>query len=309
MSPGQRVATEVDGRRLSLSNLDKVLYPETGFTKAEVISYYLAVAEVLLPHLRDRPVTFVRFPDGVGGTSFFEKRLPQGAPEWIRTVEVPRSARGAQGRPIRAPAVDDRAALVWAANLAAIELHVPLWRSVAPGEFGPFDQMVFDLDPGEPATIVECCTVAGWLHDALRAHGCADLLAKTSGSKGLQLYVPLDPPRPWEQVRDVSRALAVELERAHPDLVVSNMRKDRRVAKVLIDWSQNTPVKTTVAAYSLRARSAPTVSTPVTLEEVAACARSADAGALRFEAPDVVRRVADVGDLFSVPTPHRATGP
>ena len=195
----------------------------------------------------------------------------------------------------------DLATLVWAANLAALELHVPLWRSLVPGEFGPFDQMVFDLDPGPPATAVECCQVALWLVEMLTEAGYGTVLAKTSGSKGLQLYVPLDPPRPWERVREEAKATAQEAERAHPDLVLSNMRRDLRAGKVLIDWSQNVPVKTTVAAYSLRARPQPTVSTPLTLEEVAACARSGNADSVRFLAADVLERVARLGDLFAVP--------
>jgi bifunctional non-homologous end joining protein LigD len=298
VSPDE-VVTEVEGHRLTLSNLGKVLYPEAGFTKGEVVDYYVRVAPVLLGHLADRPVTFVRFPDGVDGPSFFAKHLPKGAPEWVRSIEVPSSARSNDGQLIVFPAIDDLASLVWAANLAALELHVPLWRSERPGEFGPFDQMVFDLDPGPPATVVECCRVAGWLVEALGAEGHAKVLAKTSGSKGLQLYVPLDPPRPWETVRDDAKEMARAVERAHGDLVVSNMRRDLRVGKVLIDWSQNVPAKTTVAAYSLRARPYPTVSTPVTLDEVADCAKTADPDRLRFLAADVLERVDRLGDLFA----------
>jgi bifunctional non-homologous end joining protein LigD len=302
VSPEQRTITEVEGRRLTLSNLDKVLYPEARFTKAEVISYYVHVAPALLPHLAGRPITFTRFPDGVTGESFFEKNLPKGAPEWVRTIEVPRSSREGAAT-IRFPAIADLPSLVWAANLAAIELHAPLWRSVEPGHFGRFDQMVFDLDPGLPATIVECSQVALWVLEDLSAASHATVLAKTSGSKGLQLYVPLDPPRPWEDVRDEARRIAQSLERSHRDLVLSNMRRDLRPGKVLIDWSQNHPAKTTVAVYSLRGRPSPTVSTPVTFDEVAACARSGDADSLSFLAGDVLRRVERLGDLFGPDRP------
>jgi bifunctional non-homologous end joining protein LigD len=297
--------TEVEGRRLTLTNLDKVLYPEAGFTKADVISYYVHVAPVLLPHLTGRPITFVRYPDGVGGESFFEKRVPRGAPEWVRSIEVPRSSRAGDTAMIRFPAIADLPSLVWAANLAALELHVPLWRSARSGAFGPFDQMVFDLDPGAPATIVDCCAVARMVLDVLPEFGHGSVLAKTSGSKGLQLYVPLEPPRPGDDVREEARRIAHAVERGHGDAVVSNMRKELRPGKVLIDWSQNVPAKTTVAAYSLRARAAPTVSTPVTLEEVDACARSGDPRSLRFVALDVLDRVARLGDLFAAP----AVGP
>jgi len=306
--------TEVDGLRLTVSNLDKVLYPVAGFTKADVISYYLGVAPVMLPHLTDRPVTFTRFPDGVDGPSFFEKHVKKGAPPWLRTIRVPRNSRDAASI-IEYPAVGDRASLVWAANLAAIELHVPMWRCRVDGEFGPFDTLVFDLDPGAPATIVECCRVGWWLREELDALGFDVVCPKTSGAKGLQLYVPLDPPRPGAEVRHLAHDVARRLERAHPEAVVSNMRRDRRVGKVLIDWSQNHPVKTTIAPYSLRAQPRPTVSTPVTWDEVTDCERTGDAIRLRFEADDVLARIGAHGDLFSpllgvgsppVPPPDRA---
>jgi bifunctional non-homologous end joining protein LigD len=319
VGPEQRTLTEVDGHRLTLSNLDKVLYPAVGFTKAEVISYYLHIAPVMLPHLAGRPVTFTRYPDGVDAKSFFEKHVKKGAPEWVRTIRVPRRQRadGAAGGDhdeIEYPAIADLASLVWAANLAAIELHVPMWRSTVDGAFGAFDTMVFDLDPGAPATIVECCEVAGWLRDALAESGFDVVCPKTSGSKGLQLYVPLDPPRPGDEVRHLARELARTMERAHPGAAVSNMRRDLRVGKVLIDWSQNHPVKTTIAPYSLRAQPRPTVSTPVTWDEVAECAGSGAGERLRFEAADVLARVGAAGDLFAPvltpgvasPAPRRA---
>lgn len=298
MSPETQTVTEVEGRRLTLTNLDKVLYPDTGFTKADVIDYYVRVAPVLLPHLAGRPVTFVRYPDGVDGGSFFEKRVPRGAPGWVRAIDVPHSSHSDQP-PIHAPAIADLPSLVWAANLAALELHVPLWRSRRPGEYGRFDEMVFDLDPGPPATIVECCVVAGVLVDVLASRGLSTVRPKTSGKKGLQLYAALDPARPWESVRDEAMAIAHAAERDHRDLVVAKMRKDLRPGKVFIDWSQNVPAKTTVAAYSLRALARPSVSTPVRLEEVAACAAGGDPGVLRFGPAEVLARVEQLGDLFA----------
>jgi bifunctional non-homologous end joining protein LigD len=316
VSPENRTITEVDGRRLSLSNLEKVLYPAAGFTKAEVISYYLHIAPVLLPHLAGRPVTFTRYPDGVDAPSFFEKHVKKGAPEWVRTIRVPRRQRpvhdhaeavaDAPADTIEYPAIDDVASLVWAANLAAIELHVPMWRSRTDGAFGPFDTMVFDLDPGAPAGMVECCRVAQWLRHELQEAGFDVVCPKTSGSKGLQLYVPFDPPRQGDDVRHLAHELARTMEKAHPDAVVSNMRRDLRAGKVLIDWSQNHPVKTTIAPYSLRAQQRPTVSTPVTWDEVAGCEHAADPLRLRFEAADVLARVQDDGDLFA---PLAGAGP
>lgn len=298
MSPETRTVTEVEGRRLTLTNLDKLLYPEAGFTKADVIDYYVRIAPVLLPHLARRPVTFVRYPDGVDGGSFFEKRVPRGAPGWVGVIDVPQSSRSDKP-PIHAPAIADLASLVWAANLAALELHVPLWRSRRPGEYGRFDEMVFDLDPGPPATIVECCVVAGILVDVLASRGLSTVRPKTSGKKGLQLYAALEPARTWESVREEAMAIAHSAERDHRDLVVAKMRKDLRPGKVFIDWSQNVPAKTTVAVYSLRALARPSVSTPVTLEEVAACAAGGDPVALRFGPSEVLARVDQLGDLFA----------
>ncbi|MGH9100815.1 MAG: non-homologous end-joining DNA ligase [Acidimicrobiales bacterium] len=298
MSPETQVVTEVDGRRVVLTHLDKNLFPETGFTKADVIDYYVRIAPVLLPHLAGRPVTFVRYPDGVDAGSFFEKRVPKGAPDWIRTIDIPRSGR-AKEPAIRAPAIGDLASLVWAANLAALELHVPLWRSRRPGEYGRFDQLVLDLDPGLPATVVECCAVARILVEVLAARGLRNVRPKTSGKKGLQLYVALRPARSPERVRAEAMEIAHAVEREHGDLVVAKMRKDLRPGKVFIDWSQNAPAKTTVAAYSLRALEHPSVSTPVTLEEVAACAAGGDPEALRFGPEEVLARVERLGDLFA----------
>jgi bifunctional non-homologous end joining protein LigD len=296
VSPDDSVRTTVDGRELTVSNLDKVLYPSTGFTKGQVIEYYARVAEVMLPHLRDRPLTMKRYPDGVDNSSFFEKHIPGHAPSWVGRIAVPSASDG--------PAVDyaticDRPGLVWAANLAALEYHVPLWhagrRRVLPG---PPDHMVFDLDPGQGSSIVECCRVARWVAEQL-AEGAAGCRVKTSGSKGLQVYLPLSGRPTWDKVRDRARGVAVQLERDHADLVVSTMRKALRPGKVLIDWSQNHPAKTTVAAYSLRGRSEPTVSTPVTWDEVDHCARSGEAADLRFTSDQVLTRVEARGDLFA----------
>lgn len=295
---GRRQQATVGGHRLTLSNLDKVLYPGSGTTKAAVLSYYARIAPVMLPHLRDRPVTLRRFPDGATGPSFFEKNAPRGRPDWLPTAPVPR--RAGKGEPdINYVLLCDEAGLVWAANMAALELHVPMWRA-APGArtYGPADLMVFDLDPGEPADMVECCRVACWLRQALAEEGY-DAYPKTSGSKGLQVYVPLRPAIPGATSRDLAHRFARAAERALPGEVVANMRKDLRMGKVLVDWSQNHPAKTTVAAYSLRARPRPTVSTPVHWDEVEACERSGDADRLVFEQDEVLQRVASTGDLFA----------
>ena len=296
MSPDGSQRTEIDGRELSVSNLDKVLYPEVGFTKGQVIHYYAQVAGVMLPHIGDRPLTMKRYPNGVEDKYFFEKHRPGHAPSWVRSVDVPSSS---DGLPIDYPVIDHRPSLVWAANLAAIEFHVPLWHIGRRRELPSRpDHMVFDLDPGERTTIVECCTVAQQVAEVL-AEGRSGCWAKTSGSKGLQLYVPLGGRPTWEKVRDRSHDVARTLERNFPELVVSNMRKSLRDRKVLIDWSQNHPAKTTVAVYSLRGRPEPTVSTPVTWEEVDRCARSGDPGDLRFTADQVLERIEEHGDLFA----------
>jgi bifunctional non-homologous end joining protein LigD len=274
--------------------LQKVLYPETGFTKGQVVDYYARIAEVMLPHVLDRPITMKRYPDGVEGQSFFEKHAPAHLPEWVHTADVP--SRGGAHDPIRYVVVSDRPTLIWAANLAALEFHVPLWHITGKGPFPePPDHMVFDLDPGPGTSIVECCKVARWISAEL---GETNVVAKTSGSKGLQLYTPLQGVT-WEQAAEQAHEFAKTIEHAHPEMVVSLMRKDLRANKVLIDWSQNNPSKTTVAAYSLRARPEPTVSTPVTWKEVDACAKHADPHALRFGPDEVLRRVHDLGDLMA----------
>jgi bifunctional non-homologous end joining protein LigD len=297
VSPEQRTVIEVEGRRLSVSNLDKVLYPEAGFTKADVIWYYVHVAPALLPHTQGRPLTVTRYPDGVNGQSFFEKHTARKAPPWAPSVRVPRNARPDGANFIEQLVLDDLPTLVWVANLAALELHVPQWRSVEPDAYGLVDLMVFDLDPGAPATVVECCAVAGWLREELKGRGL-DAYPKTSGSKGMQLYARLDPPQRWEEAHEASHEIARQMEREHPGEVLSNMRKDLRAGKVLIDWSQNHGAKTTIAPYSLRAQPFPTVSTPLTWDEVEVGARGKGAQ-LRFLAADVLERVESLGDLFA----------
>jgi bifunctional non-homologous end joining protein LigD len=265
-----------------------------------MIDYYVRIAPVMLGHVRDRPLTLHRYPNGVEAKSFFEKHVPSHAPDWVRTVEVPSTATGSRGRSasesVEYAVVCDVATLAWAANLATIELHVPLWRVGRRRTLpAPPDHMVFDLDPGEGSTMVDCCRVARLIDAALPDR---TTYPKTSGSKGLQLYTRLSGRPTWERVRDQAHDLARTLEGEHADLVVSNMRKELRRGKVLIDWSQNHPAKTTVAVYSLRAREEPTVSTPVSWDEVDRCIAAEDPGVLRFTSDQVLDRVEDRGDLF-----------
>jgi bifunctional non-homologous end joining protein LigD len=283
--PGTTV--EVEGRRLTLSNLDKVLYPETGTTKAEVIDYYARIAPVMVPHLVDRGVTLRRFPDGVEGNSFFEKRCPGHRPEWIDTVLGPGDRNGDIGY----CCLDSAPALVWAANMAALEIHAPMARR----DIETPTLCVFDLDPGPGTSIVECADVGLDIRHVLDGLGLAGF-AKTSGSKGMQVYVPLNTPHTHHEASAFALWVAQLLERAHPDGVVSNMKKSLRKGKVLVDWSQNSRHKTTIAVYSLRARPRPTVSTPVTWDEVEAAAGGEP---LVFVTADVLARVAEHGDLFA----------
>ncbi|MFN2518895.1 MAG: non-homologous end-joining DNA ligase [Jatrophihabitantaceae bacterium] len=287
----ERVSVQVEGRQLTLSNLGKVLYPGTGFTKGEVIDYYTRVAPVLLPHLADRPLTVKRYPNGVDGSFFFEKNASRGTPPWVRTVtlRVPGSTKNRET--IDYIVVEELATLVWLANLAALELHVPQWRMPRRARNPRTDLIVFDLDPGAPAAIGECCEVALALRELLRADGLAPAV-KTSGSKGMQVSAPVSVDDPETPSR-YARALAERLAAERPDLIVSRMTKSLRSGKVLVDWSQNNPAKTTVAPYSLRARAEPTASTPVTWDEVAS------GEALRFTAGDVLDRVQERGDLFA----------
>jgi bifunctional non-homologous end joining protein LigD len=307
----ERIETDVDGRRLSLSNLDKVLYPASGFTKRALLDYYAQIATVMLPHLRHRPVTFRRFPDGVGGKSFIEKHVPVHAPPWVKTMQVPTSGTGwgrsgdSTAEDVEYAVVNDRPTLIWAANLAAIEFHVPLWhaggRRKVPGR--P-DHLVFDLDPGPGTSIVECCRVASWIADSIRGSGLPsgsdrEPLAKTSGSKGLQLYVRLPARAEWDTASKRAHDLAQSVEKDHPEFVVSKMKKELRRGKVLIDWSQNHLAKTTVAVYSLRGGADPCASTPVTWDEVRDCEQSGDPDRLRFSPAEVLDRVKRDGDLFA----------
>jgi bifunctional non-homologous end joining protein LigD len=308
MTGPERIETELDGRRLSLSNLDKVLYPRTGFTKGDLIAYYVSVGPAILPHLARRPATFTRYPDGVEGESFFEKNIPSHAPPWVRTVRVPRIGRGSGGHlshgrggeTIRYAVLDDLPSLAWSANLATIELHVPMWRvagDAVEGDVEP-DTLVLDLDPGSPATIVECCQVALALRPRLEALGLSGV-AKTSGRKGLQVYAPLRPPRPWADVHGLALELARSLEADSGGLVISNMRRGLREGRVLVDWSQNHPAKTTVAPYSLRALPSPAASTPVSWAEVESCAVAGRPELLGFEPAAVLERLERFGDLFA----------
>ena len=296
MSPEARTRVEVEGRTLSLSNLDKVLYPDTGFTKGELINYYVHIAPVLLPHVRDRPLTMKRYPDGISGKSFYGKHLPAHAPDWVGHVDVPAAD---DGEDIDYAVLCDLPSLVWAANLASIELHVPLWRVGRRRTLpAPPDHVVFDLDPGPGTSVVECCRVALEVVDRLGPLG-KDAVAKTSGSKGLQVYARLPARWTWDRCRTTAHDLADQMARDRPGEVVSNMRRSLRPDKVLIDWSQNHPAKTTVAVYSLRATSEPHASTPVTWDEVAACADGGDPSDLVFGPDDVLERVKSAGDLFA----------
>ncbi len=291
MAASVKVPVEVEGRQLVLSNLDKVLYPETGFTKGQVLDYYTRIAPVLLPHLADRPLTLKRYPDGVEGHSFYEKNAPSYRPEWLRVERLPSPGSTKQRETIDYAVLDDLPSLVWVVNLACLELHTPQWRvgAARTGE-GP-DLLVLDLDPGPPATIVECCEVALLLRERLAAEG-VEVHAKTSGSKGMQLGALAPTP----DTSGYAKRLAQELEAAHPSLVVHRMTRALRPGKVLVDWSQNSSSKTTVSVFSLRARAHPAVSTPVTWDEVAACRDPAD---LVFTTDDVLARVARHGDLWA----------
>jgi len=284
-------AVEIQGRHLKLSNLQKVMYPATGFTKQQVIDYYARIAPAILPHLNGRALTRKRYPDGVDGEPFFEKNAPQYRPEWIKTTPI--WSEGNR-RTVHYVLANDLPTLIWLANLAALELHPSL--ALAEDIKCP-TEMVFDLDPGPPANMVQCCQVGLWLRDIFEHFGLQSF-PKTSGSKGLQLYVPLNTPTTFDRTKMFSHALAQLLEHEHPDLVVSDMKKKLRTGKVLVDWSQNDEHKTTVSVYSLRAREHPAVSTPVTWEEVEKTLKKKDAGLLVFEAPQVVTRFEKMGDLF-----------
>jgi bifunctional non-homologous end joining protein LigD len=281
---------DIDGTKVDVTNLQKIFYPKPGFTKGDVIDYYVRISPFLLPHLKERPITLKRYPDGVEGIFFYEKKCPSHRPKWIKTTKVVKS----EGGEINYCVINDLPSLVWAANLADLELHTFLHR--APALRRP-TALAFDLDPGPPADIVLCGKVGLWLKgvfDALKMES----FAKTSGSKGLQVYIPINSAVTYEKTKAFSHAIAELLESQSPEIVVSKMQKSLRSGKVLVDWSQNDDHKTTVNVYSLRAKDYPTVSTPVTWEEVEATVRKRKATSLSFDAKEVLKRVQKMGDLF-----------
>ena len=282
----------VEGNKLSVSNLDKVLYPKVAFTKGQVIDYYIRIAPVLLPHLKDRPLTMKRYPNGVDAEFFYEKNCPSHRPKWVKTAKVWSEGNN---RTMNYCLAQDLPTLVWAANLADLELHTSLAKK---DDVTRPTMMVFDLDPGAPADIVQCCQVGLWLRDLLVKMKLKSFV-KTSGSKGLQVYVPLNTSVTFDQTKDLSRALARHLEGEHGNLVTSNMSKSVRKGKVFVDWSQNDEHKTTICVYSLRAREEPTVSTPVTWDEVANCLKKKKVDLLKFRSDKVIARIEKSGDLFA----------
>ena len=286
-----RSEVEIQGKKISLSNLDKVMYPAVGFTKAQVTDYYARIAPVLLPHLKDRPLTLKRYPNGVNGMHFYEKNCPAHRPDWLKTA------------PIWSPGnnkwmdyclMQDLPSLIWAANLADLELHTSLSRAK---EILRPTMLVFDLDPGAPADIVLCCQVGLWLKEVFDGFNLQSF-PKTSGSKGLQVYIPLNTPTTYEDTKPFAHELARLLEREHPQQVVSEMKKVLRTGKVFVDWSQNDDYKTTVCVYSLRAKERPMVSTPVTWEEVKKCLSKKDPQLLAFDSEAALKRVEKSGDIF-----------
>ncbi len=282
---------EVEGRTIRLSNLDRVLYPETGFTKGELIDFYEAIAPALLPHLRGRPLTMRRYPGGVEGPSFWEKRCPAHRPDWVKTASIWSSSNEEE---LDYCVADDVASLVWAANLADIELHTSL--ATAAERQSP-TSVVFDLDPGEETNVLDCAGIALIIRDTLKQTGLESMV-KTSGSKGLQLYVPLNSGATYEETRPFARSLARAFEAEMPDRVVSKMKKSLRKGKIFIDWSQNAEHKTTVCVYSMRAKSRPSVSTPLKWDEVEGALDAGDAAMLSFGPSEVLDRVKRDGDLF-----------
>ncbi|MGY1632779.1 non-homologous end-joining DNA ligase [Geodermatophilus sp. SYSU D01186] len=302
-----RQLVRVEGRQLTVSNLEKVLFPEVSFTKAQVIDYYVRIAPVLLPHLSGRPVTFTRWPDGVEGQAFFEKNSARHAPDWVRRVTVPSPGSSRGRETLDMVILETVADLAWAANLAALELHVPQWQVGSRLQPALPDLLVLDLDPGPDTGILECCEVAERLRERLVQDGL-DPVVKTSGSKGMQVYAPIrvtDREHPSRYARHLAQELATET----PDEVVWRMEKVLRPGKVLIDWSQNNPAKTTVAPYSLRARPDATVSAPIGWDEVEAVVDGADPGSLRFRTEEVLARVEEYGDLFDIAGAERAVLP
>src|SRR6185437_9234075 len=301
--PSSRRATAIASRRTSetlnikglkvpVSNLDKIFYPSIGFTKAQVIDYYIRISPVLLPHLKDRPLTLKRYPEGVTGNFFYEKRCPPYRPEWVEIARVYSERNEAE---IHFCLANNLPSVVWAANLGDLELHTFLAKA---SDVDRPTMMVFDLDPGAPADIMTCAQVGFWLKEKLDALKLQSF-PKTSGSKGLQVYVPLNTPVTYDDTKAVSHQLAEELEQEHPELVLSKMAKNLRAGKVFVDWSQNDRHKTTVCAYSLRAKEQPSVSTPMDWDEVKSALKKKDASRLTFLSDDVLKRVEKLGDLFA----------
>jgi bifunctional non-homologous end joining protein LigD len=292
MPKRETIEVQVEGKTLILSNQSKVLYPATGFSKAEVLDYYRRIAPVLVPHLKDRPLTLKRYPNGVNSLSFFEKNATKSRPEWIRTVPIYGYGRGEH---LNFILCDDLPTLIFIANLAALELHPSLSHAA---NLEQPSMVVFDLDPGPPADLVTCCKAALVLREIFEKAGL-EAVAKTSGNKGMQLYVPLNTPTTYADTKGWSRAIAEDLEQRMPELFVAEMKKSIRDGKIFIDWSQNDFNKTTISVYSLRAREKPTVSTPITWEEIEECAETGDKSPLIFETPQVLARVKKLGDLFA----------
>lgn len=287
-----KTSIDVAGRRLKIGNLDKIFYQATGFTKGQMLDYYIRIAPLLLPHLANRPLTMKRYPNGAQGKFFYQKECPPHRPDWVKTIPV---WSGSNNRHINFCNTADLPTLVWAANLAALELHTSL--SIAPAINQP-SLLVFDLDPGSPATILDCAQVGLLLKDYFDKHKLQSF-PKTSGSKGLQVYVPLNTPTNYESTKNFARILAIRFQEKYPDRIVANMKKVLRTGKVFIDWSQNDEHKTTVCVYSLRAKDRPSVSTPVTWEEVATAVEQNNPGLLTFEVTQVLDRTGKLGDLFS----------
>jgi len=290
-APPGATPVQIGNKTLYVKNLTKILYPKTGFTKGDVIDYYLKIAPTVLPYLKGRPLTLKRYPNGVTGMFFYEKRCPSHRPEWIETIEVWSEGNNEH---LNYCAIDNTASLIWVANLASLELHTLLSRG---DHIDRPTMMVFDLDPGAPASIIDCCRVGLLMRDLFAELGLQSF-PKASGSKGLHFYVPLNTPVTFDQTKECAHAIARLFERQHPDQVISSMSKSLRAGKVFVDWSQNDSHKTTVCPYSLRARETPTVSTPITWDECKRTLKKGDPGLLHFEAADVLRRVKAKGDLF-----------
>jgi bifunctional non-homologous end joining protein LigD len=285
----KKATLDVEGTQVHVTNLDKIFYPKVGFTKGQVIDYNIRISPVLIPHLKDRPISLKRYPEGVEGPYFYEKRCPDHRPKWVKTARVPKT----EGGEINYCVINDLPALVWAANLADLELHTFLHK--APALNRP-TALALDLDPGPPADILLCCQV-GQQIKAIFDHLGLESFPKTSGSKGLQVYVPLNTAVTYQRTKSFARAIAEVLEHQAPEIVISQMRRNLRKGRVFVDWSQNDAHKTTVNVYSLRAKERPTVSTPVTWDEVAEAAENKRR--LSFDSNDVLKRVEQSGDIFA----------